>query len=545
MLGRYVMGPAIGRGATAVVHRARDVETGEDVAVKAVPVELGIADRVDVEVRAAARLSHPGIVALRDAGSDAECLYLVCDLVEGRSLSELLRSEHPPSDRSAVRLIGEVLDALAHAHARGVVHRDVKPANILVGADMRAVLTDFGVARIVDETSLTLTGSIVGTVAYMAPEQALGRPVGSAADVYAACLVLYECLTGANPIAAPAPAEAARRAAAAAVPPLADARPDLPSTLTSAVDAGLRRRAELRPDAAELAEVLAAVADDDAPRRRMVRRGERLLAPAGCAAAGAALAAFAVSRGAPPEWRTGAIVAAAAVAGGLLAAWSPRAAALAAVVGGTLMVGAVAPGMALILGVIGCALLLTGWSHGRLLLLPALAPALFAIGLGPLYAVAAGLAPRRQSRLWAALAGICATIGWQIAAGADGLLAGGGYLAPAITDLDGEGSPFTAAQRLWEPLGAEPVILAQVAVMVAATLTVPLVMRARPGWARAGAAAVWVAALLIALAATATDIPAALGATIPAAIVVGVWAVWPWRLVPDRGLVKVSATLRG
>jgi hypothetical protein len=252
-----------------------------------------------------------------------------------------------------------------------------------------------------------------------------------------------------------------------------------------------------------------------------------------------------VSRGAPPEWATGAALAAAGLAGGLLAAWSPRAAALAAVVGGALMVGAVSPGMALVLGALGCLLLLTGWSHGRLLLLPALAPVLFAIGLGPLYAVAAGLAPRWQSRLWAALAGACATIGWQIAAGADGLLAGGGYLAPAITDLDGEGSPIVAAQRLWEPLGAEPVILAQVAVMAGAALAVPLVMRARPGWARAGAAALWVAAVLTASAATAADIPAALGATIPAAIVVAVWAVWPWRLMPDRGLVKVSATLRG
>jgi hypothetical protein len=539
------MGPAIGRGATAVVHRARDLETGEDVAVKAVPVELGIADRVDVEARAASRLSHPGIVALRDAGSDAECLYLVCDLVEGRSLSEVLRSDAPPSDRAAVRLIGEVLDALAHAHSRGVVHRDVKPANILIGPDGHARLSDFGVARIVDETSLTLTGSVVGTVAYMAPEQALGQPVGSAADVYAACLVLYECLTGSNPIVAPAPAETARRAAAAAVPPLEQARPDLPAALTGAVDAGLRRRPDLRPSAQELADIFADVAEVRGARRRALRRWERRLPVAGCAAAGAALGGFAVMQGAPPEWSTGAVVTAGAVAGGLLAAWSPRAAALAAVVGGALMVGAVAPGMALILGAVGCLLLMAGWSNERLLLLPALAPVLFALGLGPLYAVAAGLAPRWPARLWAAVAGMCATIGWQVAAGADGLMAGGGYLAPAVTDLEDEGSPVTAARRLWEPLGADPMVLAQIGVMVVAALTVPLVMRARPGLPRVGAAALWVTGMLAALSATATEIPAALGAAIPAAIVVGVWAVWPWRLVPDRGLVKVSATLRG
>jgi hypothetical protein len=545
VLGRYAMGPAVGRGATAVVHRARDLRTGDDVAVKAVPVELGIADRVDVEARAASRLSHPGIVALRDAGRDAECLYLVCDLVEGRSLSEVLRSDAPPSDRAAVRLIGEVLDALAHAHARGVVHRDVKPANILIGPDGHARLSDFGVARIVDETSLTLTGSVVGTVAYMAPEQALGQPVGSAADVYAACLVLHECLTGSNPILAPAPAETARRAAAAAVPSLEAQRPDLPAALTGAVDAGLRRRADLRPSAHELAGIFADVAEAGGVRRRALGRWERRLPVAACAAAGAALGAFAVMRGAPPEWSTAAFVAAGAVAGGLLAAWSPRAAALAAVAGGALMAGAAAPGMALILGALGALLLLTGWSHGRLLLLPALAPVLFALGLGPLYAVAAGLAPRWPARLWAAVAGMCATIAWQVAAGADGLMAGGGYLAPAVTDLEDEGSPVAAARRLWEPLGAEPVVLAQIGVMVVAALTVPLVMRARPGIARAAAAALWVAGMLVALSATATEIPAALGAAIPAAIVVCVWAVWPWRLVPDRGLVKVSATLRG
>jgi hypothetical protein len=357
--------------------------------------------------------------------------------------------------------------------------------------------------------------------------------------------VLYECLTGANPIVAAAPAETARRAAAAAVPSLAQQRPDLPAALTAAVDAGLSRRPELRPSAGELAETFAEVAEVAGPRRRGLRRWERGLPVAGSVAAGAALGAFAVMQGAAPEWRTGAIVAAVAVGGGLLAGWSARAAALAAVVGGALMVGSVAPAMALILGAAGCLLLMTGWSHDRLLLLPVLAPVLFAVGLGPLYAVAAGLAPRWPARLWAAVAGMCATIGWQVAAGGDGLLAGGGYLDPAVSDLEDEGSPIVAAQRLWEPLGAEPLILAQIVVMAVAALTVPLVMRARPGAARAGAAALWVAGLMAALAATATDVPAALGATIPTAIVVGVWAVWPWRLVPDRGLVKVSATLRG
>ncbi|MEQ9337384.1 MAG: serine/threonine-protein kinase, partial [Miltoncostaeaceae bacterium] len=147
VLGRYDVGPAIGRGATAVVHRGLDRATGEEVAVKVVPVELGIDERVDIEARAAGRLDHPGIVALRDAGRDAECLYLISDLVDGPSLAAALRAPEPPGDAALIRIGAEVLDALAHAHERGLAHRDFKPANILLSSAGRARLADFGVAR--------------------------------------------------------------------------------------------------------------------------------------------------------------------------------------------------------------------------------------------------------------------------------------------------------------------------------------------------------------------------------------------------------------
>jgi len=199
VLGRYVLGAAIGRGATAVVHRAHDLHTGEDVAVKAVPVELGLAERVRAEVRAAGRLNDPRVVRLRDWGEDRDHLYLVWDLVEGPSLSQLLRGPEPPRDGEALRIGEDLLRALAHAHERGVVHRDVKPANVLIGPDGHARLSDFGVARLSGEAGLTMTGDVVGTIAYMAPEQAVGEDAGPAADVFAASLVIYECLTGANP----------------------------------------------------------------------------------------------------------------------------------------------------------------------------------------------------------------------------------------------------------------------------------------------------------------------------------------------------------
>ena len=136
------------------------------------------------EVRAAGRLDHPCVVALRDWGEDRECLYLVWELVEGPSLLEVLRGGAPPGDRAMVRIGQDVMSALAHAHARGVVHRDVKPANILIGPDGRALLSDFGIARLSGESGLTMTGGVVGTVAYMAPEQARGEGAGPASDVY-------------------------------------------------------------------------------------------------------------------------------------------------------------------------------------------------------------------------------------------------------------------------------------------------------------------------------------------------------------------------
>ncbi|HMN98380.1 MAG TPA: serine/threonine-protein kinase, partial [Miltoncostaeaceae bacterium] len=292
VLGRYVMGAAIGRGATSVVHRAHDLHTGEDVAVKAVPVELGLAERVRAEVRAAGRLDHPRVVRLRDWGEDRDHLYLVWDLVEGPSLSQLLRGPEPPRDGESLRIGEDLLRALAHAHERGVVHRDVKPANVLIGGDGHARLSDFGIARLSGEAGLTMTGDVVGTIAYMAPEQAVGDEAGPAADVYAACLVLHECLTGTNPNAGATPAETARRAASGAIPPLARERPDLPAGLTRAIDAGLHRDPRRRPGAEALAD---AVGGARGGVRAARRRGLRALPPVACGAAGAALGAVALT----------------------------------------------------------------------------------------------------------------------------------------------------------------------------------------------------------------------------------------------------------
>ncbi len=195
VLGRYRLLDRLGAGAFGVVWRARDERLERDVAVKVVPRERAARGRVEREALVAARLSHPGIVTLYEAGGDAQALYLVSELVRGCTLTDLTR-RGAPSDGDLAAIGMALCDALAHAHRQGVIHRDVKPGNVMVpdrphGAADAAKLTDFGVAHVTDGELLTRTGDVVGTLAYMAPEQAEGRPVGPAADLYALALVLY------------------------------------------------------------------------------------------------------------------------------------------------------------------------------------------------------------------------------------------------------------------------------------------------------------------------------------------------------------------
>ena len=201
VLGRYLLKDRLGAGGYGTVWLGWDEKLERAVAVKVIPREAdGPAPvRAEREARVAARLNHPGIVSLYELGADDEAMYLVSELVRGRTFAELLKGG-ALSDRDVARIGIALCQALDHAHQKGVIHRDVKPQNVMVVAEPAAgagfaKLTDFGVAHLA-ESDLTKTGDVVGTLAYMAPEQAEGERITEAVDVYALALTLYEGWTG-------------------------------------------------------------------------------------------------------------------------------------------------------------------------------------------------------------------------------------------------------------------------------------------------------------------------------------------------------------
>jgi hypothetical protein len=273
---RYDVVRKIGAGGFAEVYEAVDLELDREVALKVVDERRVLSVRVVREVEAAAALDHPGIVSLFDFFTDGERSFLVWELVRGQSLAELADEL---DDAEAVLALAQACDALAYAHSRGVVHRDVKPQNVMVDVHGRVKVMDFGIARLIDAETLTSEGEMLGTVAYMSPEQAAGRRAGPPSDVYSAGLVLYELLSGENPLRGATPAETVGRVLAGRLPSLGDLRPDLPSELVDAVDVACATRVADRPTAVELAEALRAVVDRLGGRRFRPQRLKGLVAP--------------------------------------------------------------------------------------------------------------------------------------------------------------------------------------------------------------------------------------------------------------------------
>jgi serine/threonine-protein kinase len=292
VLNRFLIERRIGSGGFGVVYEAWDGRLERPVAVKAIESGGdGSCGRVLREAQAAARLNHPGIVTLYELGEEDGNALLVTELVEGSTLARLAR-EGELSDRDIGEIGADLCEALDHAHSRGVVHRDIKPENVQVTeGEPRAKLMDFGVARLADGASLTAAGDVVGTLAYMSPEQAEGRSAGPEADVYSLALTLYECWSGENPHRRSSPAATAR-AIGSRSRSLRRLRPDLPRTLTDTVDECLSRRPGRRPALEELGTAIEDSLDRLAEHRRQAPGpvGLRLGAIAAAAALGAWLA---------------------------------------------------------------------------------------------------------------------------------------------------------------------------------------------------------------------------------------------------------------
>jgi serine/threonine protein kinase len=292
VLNRFLIERRIGSGGFGVVYEAWDGRLERNVAVKAIESRGESGRRVLREAQAAARLNHPGIVTLYELGEEDGNALLVTELVDGSTLAEL-SAEGALSDREIGEIGADLCEALDHAHSRGVVHRDVKPQNVLVGNDGEAgaKLMDFGIARLADGAALTAPGDVVGTLAYMSPEQAEGRAAGPEADVYSLALTLYECWSGENPNRRPTPAATAR-AIGARHRSLRRLRPDLPPELSEAIDAALAPRPSRRLTLEELGTAIEESLDGlaEQPPAATAPLGLRLGALAAAALIGAWLA---------------------------------------------------------------------------------------------------------------------------------------------------------------------------------------------------------------------------------------------------------------
>ena len=309
--GRYRVVRPLGSGGMAAVFLCEDERLGRPVAVKRLHAHSpdDVAQRFLREARLGASLNHPNLVSVFDTLTDDEAVLIVMEYVEGDTLQETLK-RGPLSEERALSVVRDVAHALDHAHTHGVVHRDVKPANILIRKDGVVKLVDLGIAKAADVTKLTASGMVLGTASYMAPEQLDGREAGPATDVYALATVAFEALAGRKAYTGRTPMEIAHRVATGSPPDLREAWPEAPQAVAEALQRGMASDPADRPASArDLCAALDRAMDETRrvppkpqqpaqvphrvapPRRPGQRTGLRALAPAAVLLALAAAAA--------------------------------------------------------------------------------------------------------------------------------------------------------------------------------------------------------------------------------------------------------------
>jgi len=472
------------------VWLALDERSGLDVALKIIPREGKAAARAEREAHAARRLRHDRCVRSYDVGHDSSHVYIAYEYVPGRTFREALRTGDV-SDEEAVELAAQVLDALAHAHRAGIVHRDVKPSNILLEDrdELAARLLDFGLAQFDGADTLTAVGDVPGTLAYIAPERLAGEDATPESDVWAVGVVLWEALSGRHPFWG-VPLQEVAVAIGGGAPPLASERRDLPRRLLAAVDSALARDPARRPRASALAADLRRslragprreprepkpqpTVVDGRPLPRLLRR----VAPVALAMIAAGLGATLL-----PFWPS--LLVAAIVAGAGIGAWLDPRIGLAVGLGALVFpLGNLAQGTAVVYGSLVLGLLLLGWRDARAGLLfvtgPLLAP-LGLLALVPLVVQPARGALRRGVQ--AALAVLAAALVAGLE-GADLPLAAGPASSLAIAPVDSERE---VALAVWGELALHPTVLVGALAMAAAAVALPWARRLQYGVAVTG-----------------------------------------------------------
>src|SRR4051794_36820184 len=244
--GRYHLEQPLGGGAMGSVWLAHDATLEREVAVKLLAPDADRA-RFDREARAVAALAHPNICRLYDYGETENGPYMVLEYLPGGTLEDRLRTPRPLPDAETAAIAQQLAAGLAHAHSRGLVHRDLKPSNVLFDGEGRAKIADFGIARMEGGRSLTVAGTVLGTAATIAPEQAAGLPATPASDVYSFGVILFRLLTGQPPFGSSSAVELVRMHQEQEAPRVASVRPDAPPALASVADAALAKDPAQRP----------------------------------------------------------------------------------------------------------------------------------------------------------------------------------------------------------------------------------------------------------------------------------------------------------